>query len=176
ESCTDCRAELAGLRSALALFEQDPAHRAEPPISAGALAARVKASLDEPAPARVGVGGWGWALGAALASLILVALGVVLLLRPGAPSGGVVAERAPTEAPGVASDELLRRMERQMSREQAVRYLSDAQDVLVTLAATPQKCRRGQGRIDVGEEARRSRELLERRALLLDLTGDEVAS
>ena len=63
-----------------------------------------------------------------------------------------------------------------MSRQQAARYLSDAQDVLVTVAGPPERCHRAHERVDVAQEARRSRELLARRTLLLDLEEPEVAS
>jgi hypothetical protein len=72
------------------------------------------------------------------------------------------------------SEDAFSRLERTVAREQAVRYLNDAQDVLVTVAAAPRACRRTSERVDVGEEARRSRELLSRRALLMDTSGDAV--
>src|SRR5262249_41583587 len=72
-------------------------------------------------------------------------------------------------------DEMLRRMESQVVREQTARYLNEAQDVLVTMAARSQDCDKGPGRVDVGVEARRSRELLARRALLVELDRAEVA-
>ena len=75
-----------------------------------------------------------------------------------------------------APDEIVARMERRLSRDQAARYLDEAQDVLVTVAGHPADCEREHGRVDVGEEAQRSRELLARRALMVELGGDEVAS
>jgi hypothetical protein len=61
-----------------------------------------------------------------------------------------------------------------VARQQAVRYLNEAQDVLVTVAAAPRACRRASQRVDVGEEARRSRELLSQRALLVEVGEDAV--
>ena len=61
--------------------------------------------------------------------------------------------------------------------EQAVRYLSEAQDVLVTRRRHAARLPRDEQRVDLGEEARRSRELLARRALLVDWSdGAELAS
>jgi hypothetical protein len=73
-------------------------------------------------------------------------------------------------------DEVMARMERRLARDSAARYLDEAQDLLVTVSAHPADCEKEHGRIDVGEEARRSRELLEKRALLVGLGGEEVAS
>jgi hypothetical protein len=56
--------------------------------------------------------------------------------------------------------------ERVVAREQAARYLGEASDVLVTVAARPRRCRKGHDHVDIGEEAQRSRELLARRSLL----------
>jgi putative zinc finger protein len=176
EGCVSCREELAGIRAALAVLDDDPVRKTAPPITAGALLARVEARLAEPGPA-----GFGLRPVPALLSAAALALAVGVWLRlphgPTTATGPGTPERTTAEsrAASSGSEELLRRMDRQLSREQAVRYLSDAQDVLATLAAAPQRCRRA-GRIDVGEEARRSRELLARRALLVDLQGEEVAS
>jgi hypothetical protein len=63
-----------------------------------------------------------------------------------------------------------------VAREQAARYLSEAQDVLATVAASPRDCDRSERRVDVEAESRRSRELLARRAFLLDADGAAVAS
>jgi hypothetical protein len=73
-------------------------------------------------------------------------------------------------------EELLRRMERSLAREQAARYLTEAQDVLVTVAAGPPPCPKTRETIEVEDEAQRSRDLLARRALLVELGRDEVAS
>ena len=70
----------------------------------------------------------------------------------------------------------LRRLERQLAREHAARYLSEAQDVLVTVAAAPLAATAKRARVDIEDEARRSRELLARRALLVETGREEVAS
>jgi hypothetical protein len=65
-------------------------------------------------------------------------------------------------------DDALGRLERTLERDRAARYLSDAQDVLVTVAATPQRCTRRHGAVEVGAERERSRDLLARRRLFVE--------
>ena len=57
-----------------------------------------------------------------------------------------------------------------MARERTARYLDEAQDVLVTVSGAPRRCDRKTLHVDMGDETRRSRELLARRAQL-DLDG-----
>jgi hypothetical protein len=84
---------------------------------------------------------------------------------------------APVAVEPVAMDDAaLRRVERTVAREQAVRYLSEAQDVLMTVASTPHACPLKDRHVDLSEESRRSRELVARRALLVALDDDSVAS
>jgi hypothetical protein len=169
-TCTRCREEHAELASVLARIGDDPARRAELPVSLPALVTRVQARLDEvrPGPAR---GAWSPWLPATVAALALGVAALALLRL----------ERAQTR-PGAASleaavpDEVLRRMEGQVAREQAARYLTEAQDVLMTVASRPPDCERQERRVDVADEARRSRELLARRALLVETERDEIAS
>jgi hypothetical protein len=71
-------------------------------------------------------------------------------------------------------DEALRRLERVMAREQAVRYLIEAEDVLLNLKADPPPCPDRHSHVELRAEAERSRELLARRALLLDLEADAL--
>ncbi len=59
--------------------------------------------------------------------------------------------------------------------QQTARYLDDAQDLLLTVAA-PHPCPREAKRVDVEQEAQRSRDLLARRALLVGTNGEDVAS
>ena len=86
--------------------------------------------------------------------------------RP-APSPAVAEAAEPEIA---VSDEALERMERTMARERTARYLDEAQDVLVTVSGAPRRCDRKTQHVDMGDETRRSRELLARRAQL-DLDG-----
>jgi hypothetical protein len=164
-TCAGCARELEEIREVLARLDQDPARSAEMPIPPGALAARVRARLDETPTSRPWTLGWRWVLAPGVAAA--AALAVLAFLR-----GPLVPHRPATVV--TVSEDALSRLERTVARQQAVRYLNDAQDVLVTVAAAPRACRRTSKRVDVGEEARRSRELLSRRALLMDVSGDAV--
>ena len=175
DGCAACRADLARTSEALALLARDPARTAEVPVPVAHLVRRVNARLDAP-PARAGFR-WTHATAAAglAAAVLLVATVPGLLERPSPASSPAVASSEAAADAGVP-DEVVARMERRLSRDQAARYLDEAQDVLVTVAGHPADCERDHDRVDVGEEARRSRELLARRALMVELGGDEVAS
>ena len=171
EGCAPCAAELGRLRRAVELAALDPVRTAEPPIGGTALFARVRARLDAaaaPAPRRPWRAAWLVPAGALAAGLA-----ALLLYRPSpppAPSPAVVAE------PQVAvPDDMLGRMERSVNRKQTARYLDEAQDLLLTVAA-PRPCARQSERVDVEQEAQRSRDLLARRALLVGTNGEDVAS
>lgn len=171
--CAACRADLARTEEALAELARDPVRTAEVPVPLEHLVRRVQARLDAPPPAPA----FRWSLAAAGLAAAALALAVVprLLERPGEPavSPAAVAEDVAEDG---APDDVVARMERRLSRDQAARYLDEAQDVLVTVAGHPADCERDHGRVDVGEEAQRSRDLLARRALMVELGGDEVAS
>ncbi len=161
--CPGCSAVLEEARSVLTLLAHDPVRSAEPPLAVAALARRVEARLGAPVTAAGPRPAWPVWVAAAAAGLALLAV----VPRP---------RSAPEASPAPAGEEaLLRHMERQLSREQAARYLTEAQDVLVTMAA-PERCRRSRERVDVAEEAQRSRELLQRRALLVGAQRPEMAS
>ncbi|MBI3932114.1 MAG: zf-HC2 domain-containing protein [Acidobacteria bacterium] len=161
-SCPRCGKELEGIRALLALVASDPVRTTAPPVSLAALARRVEARLDAGAEAALGMGLSAPRLAAA-AAVVLLALLAVLRGPTGRPS---------SEAPAVAEtdvavpEEMLRRLETRAARNQAVRYLAEAHDVLLTVAAAPQKCHRESDRVDVAEETQRSRALLTRRALV----------
>ena len=166
-SCDACRADHELSARALEVLGRDPARSAEMPLSVESLRTRVLARLDEapaPRPFR-----WGFA-GAGLAAAAL-AVAIVPSLLERSREGG-----QPPAIQKMIPDEMMARMERRLARDSAARYLDEAQDLLVTVSAHPADCEKDHGRIDVGEEARRSRELLERRALMVELGGDEVAS
>ena len=170
EGCAACRADLAAARDVIGLAERDPLRAEVPKVPLGALVARVQARIRE--EERVAAPPRAWAK-----AMLPLAVAAVLV-------GAFLAVRFPT-APGyhpaavlpqaTVSEEALRRLENSVARENAVRYLSDAQDVLVTVAATPMRCERKRAHVDMGEEARRSRELLARRALLVEADREEMA-
>ena len=170
EGCAACRAELAAAGEVIALAQADPLREAVPAIPLGALVARVKARVAEEernaAPRRA------WpkaALPLAAAAVVAVLVGLWI---PGHPPHVAPPSARPQ---ATVSEESLRRLENSVARENAVRYLSEAQDVLVTVAAAPLRCDRKRAHVDVGDEARRSRELLARRALLVEADREEMA-
>jgi hypothetical protein len=159
------------------LLARDPARDAEPPLALSALRARVLARIEEASGerrARWPRRALGLSLGAAAAALLAVALWWPR--APLAPPSDVAASPAATAGRDEAADEeFVRHLERVVAREQAARYLGEAGDVLVTVAAHPRRCRKGHDHVDVGAEAERSRELLARRSLL-DVDEAAVAS
>jgi hypothetical protein len=167
--CAACRAELAAAREVVALAERDPVRVAEPAIPLGALVTRVQARIREGERAPDSPRSWA----KAMLPLSVAALLVSVLLAVRFPA--FVPKRTPTSPQATVSEESLRRLENSVARENAVRYLSEAQDVLVTVAATPLRCDRKRAHVDVGDEARRSRELLARRALLVEADREEMA-
>lgn len=172
EACARCARERAEGEAALDLVRQDPRRGAEPPLPLGALVARVQARLDErPLPRSA----WPPILaGAATLAAIVVAVAAVRsTIRPGPPTGSPAVASAVASPGGgeplAVPPDALRRIEQTLERERAARYLSDAQDVLVTVAAAPQRCARRHGAVEVGQEAERSRELLARRRLFVEV-------
>jgi hypothetical protein len=138
---------------------------------------RVRARLDEevaprrPRPVLAAAG----LAAVAIGGVLVLALVPRLFVSSGA-GGGIATTRSAGLAPaadtgtGVPADALAR-IENTLERERAARYLSDAQDVLVTVAASPQRCARRHGAVEVGEEAERSRDLLARRRLYVESDG-----
>jgi hypothetical protein len=174
-SCEACSQELLALEGTLRALAADPARRAEPPLPLEFMRARVLARLAEAEPRRSAsillLRPIGWSLAAAAAvALAVVAVRVEKPSLPPAASGTPVAESISV------SEEALSLLERNLQRAQTARYLSEAQDVLVTVASAPARCDRETQKLDVADESRRSRELLRKRALLIDLLGEDVAS
>jgi len=178
--CPRCAAELAALSDTRRLLDAEPP--AEMPLPFAELEARVLARLAAGVPAPVAAPARRWApLLAPLAAAAAVALAVWGVR----PSHQPVASPAPASTPALmaeaeparpAEQEMLQRMERLLAREQAARYLNEAQDVLVTVTSGPPPCPKGMRRVEVEEQARqRSRALLARRASLA-LGHEEVAS
>ena len=174
-SCAACAADLAALRSTLAVAAADEACAAEPPVAVEWLRARVHARLDEAgAAARPRAGRAIWAAGlAGAAAAVAVAILARPVTAPPAPSPAVA--QAVAEPEIAVSDEALDRMERTMARERTARYLDEAQDVLVTVSGKPRNCDRKTQHVDLADEARRSRELLAQRSRL-DLDGSAALS
>jgi hypothetical protein len=89
-------------------------------------------------------------------------------------ASAAVSRPAAGEVAAAVPEDVLRRLENQLAREGAARYLADAEAVLVGVASAPVVCQRRPHRLDLGQEAQRSREILARRAAL-DLDAPAVA-
>jgi hypothetical protein len=169
ERCGRCQAELDETRAFLDLLGEDPLHeavrRAEVPVPLPLLLERIHQSIDRALAGPKAASRRPWGVGmAALATALAAAIAIPLLLEH-------TQMRDPEQAaltPEVSA-EALTRLERNVAREQTARYLNEAQDVLATVASSPRDCERAERRVDVEAESRRSRELLARRALLLDI-------
>ena len=164
ELCADCRREHEEVRELVAGMAQDPARSAEPAVAVQFLVTRVEARLD--ALVRSRPWRWGWLAAGVAIGLVSASL-AMRLIGPGVAG--------PPPAAAIAMDDAaLRRLERVMAREQAVRYLAEAEDVLVNLKAQPRPCSRERAHVELEEEVLRSRELVARRALLVDLDEDAL--
>lgn len=168
DACDACRREHEDSRAMLEVLAADLARDAPLPVPVEFLVARVKARVDgavQSQPFRLPTLAYG--LGVAALLFVLVP---ALVKRP-EPSA-----RPAASAPVAMDAEALRRLERTVAREQAVAYLNDAQDVLMTVAATPRACSLRDRHVDLSEESRKSRELVARSALLVALDDASVAS
>jgi hypothetical protein len=140
------------------------------------LLARIDRRLDAPRPRPEPAAPRLWAPAGAAAALMAAAV-LALAIRPGttpeaSPAATPEALATPLE-PFLPAPEMAR-LERNVAREQAARYLAEAQDVLVNVAANPRDCERpGTERVDLAVESARSRELLRKRALVAE--ADEAA-
>ena len=177
DSCARCGREYSELRAVVGAMGADSIRSVEPEVPVSVLVDRVERQLDRPPiPAPAPAVGWRLALPAAAAAVLaLVLLGPELgsRLRPEPPVPSVAATARPAE---VVPADVLDRLERNMAREHAAHYLSEAQDVLLSVAATEADCDRTDGRIDVGEAPDRSRDLLARRTLMVEGRPEAVAS
>jgi len=169
EACTRCRRDWASLKGLMELLSTDSRLSQDLPISLSALVGRVRSQIDA-LPATFP----GQSVNGALRRFVLpltaaAAVGAlaVFVIRLQAPS---------TQTPARISEETLERLEGSLARERAARYLIEAQDVLVTVASAQQHCDRRTHRLDVAEEARRSRALLAKRAILVEMDDARVAS
>jgi hypothetical protein len=167
-ACARCGEELAELRQLVAALESDEPRAAEPGVPVAVVVHRVRREVEAALVPKGRPRVWLVALPAAAALLAAVLLvpELVSRRRPAAPA-------ATPET--VGTSEALDRLERHLAREHAARYLAEAGDVLVAVAATAHDCERGADRLDVGEAPERSRELLARRAIV-DADRQAIAS
>jgi hypothetical protein len=168
EQCGPCRAELEEFQSLLAQCADERSRTAQPGLPLSAFVTRVEARLNEPAAST-----WLWT-GSRMTLATALGLAVIALT-----SWQFWQSRATREGSATTEllvpDDALRHIGRSLAREQTARYLSDAQDVLVTVASTLPHCQRRDGHIAVATEAQRSRDLLARRAVLVDLEAEHLA-
>jgi hypothetical protein len=159
-------------------IEADPLRAAEPDVPAAVFAAQVERAVERalvtPAARRPR-----WFLvalpaAAAVVAVSVLAPAVVSRLQPTPTPTLAPIPRPAADAPG--TEEALARIERTLAREHAARYLADASDVLVAVAARADDCDRVEDRLDMGEAPERSRALLEKRRLVVDVDGEAVAS
>jgi hypothetical protein len=175
EACGRCRAEHDALREIVLAMEADPLRAAEPGVPLAVLVARVEREVERALVPEGRPRLWLVALPAAAAILAAVVL-VPRLLSPLRPAPEAArAAIPPAEAGTLVTEDALARIERNLAREHAVRYLNEAGEVLVTVAATGTDCDRALESLDVGRAPERSRELLERRALAVGAGAGEEA-
>ena len=144
QTCARCRAEHDALRAVVLAMEADPLREAEPGVPlaflVGARRARGRASARS---RRGGRGGGSWPCPRRPRSWPPSAL-VPRFVAPLAT--GARRRRAaaipPAEASPLVTEDALARIERNLAREHAVRYLNEAGEVLVTVAATGADCDR----------------------------------
>jgi hypothetical protein len=178
EACARCRADYEEMRTVVSAMQADPLRRAEADVPVSVLLARVERDLDSGSASAPGGGGRPRWLQIALpvaAALGLAVLIPVLAGRQRPPREPARAAIPPSEASPLLTQDALDRIERNLAREQAARYLSEAGEVLVAVAATRADCDEPDGRLDVGAAPERSRELLERRRLLIESGAEAVA-
>jgi hypothetical protein len=176
EACERCRVEHEALGAVVAAMERDPLREAEPPVPLAFLVGRVEREVEQAlAPARR-PRWWLVALPAAAAVLAAAVLVPPLVARLRPAPEAARAEIPPAGASPLLTEDALSRIERNLAREHAARYLSEAGEVLVSVAATGVDCDPATQRLDVGRAPERSRELLERRALVVRGGGEAVAS
>lgn len=171
ETCADCRREHAESAALFETLASDPARDAELPVPIEFLVTRVRARVEgavRTKPFRIATLAYGLAVAAAL---FVLAPRLVVPVTPRSTA------TATSGASPVAMDaDALRRLERTVAREQAVAYLNDAQDVLMTVAAAPRACALRDRHVDLSEESKKSRELVARSALLVTPDDESVAS
>lgn len=175
--CPRCRLEHDALREVVRELESDPLRGSEPELALGVLVDRVEHELQRTLATPRSRPRW-WLVALPVAAATLASTVVVpTLVDHLRPAAGPVRAAIPTlePAPPAVPEDALARIERNLAREHAARYLSEASELLVSVSATGLDCDRHDGRLDVGEAPERSRELLERRRLMLS-GGEAVAS
>ena len=178
ERCARCRAEHDEIAALVRALETDPLREAEPELGLPVLVERVGRAVERTLAAPRRTARWRLVAVPVAAATLAAALVVPRLVEHFRPAAAPVrAAIPPPVAPAPAlAEETLARLDRAVAREHAARYLSEASELLVSVSATGIDCDRRDDRLDVGEAPERSRELLERRQLVLESGGEAVAS
>lgn len=182
-SCASCQSDFEGLERATKALREDAGLDRHLPISSDALRTRVLSRIH--AEARPLPASPGWGLASGLAAAGLVGLGVVtgvFVARHGvAPVPAVVADVERQEdradmAVHANNAAFYERLEKTQLRADAVRYLSEAQDILVQMRAAADCPDSPQDSVDVARESQTSRTLLRRRAALVSGSGETLVA
>jgi hypothetical protein len=173
--CRGCREEYEELRAVVAAMDADPLREAGPDVPVSVLVARVEREVERSLVPGGRPRWWLVALPAAAAALAAALVVPALVGRARPPAAPARAAIPPSGAGTLVTQDALDRIERNLAREQAARYLSQAGEVLVAVAATGTDCDEVDGRLDVGAAPERSRELLEKRRLLVQAGAEAIA-
>jgi hypothetical protein len=169
-TCERCAAAFAAAERAQDALAADPVRLAEPSVPLATAVAVVRGKLKAASARRPALR----PLAASLAFAAVAALALVVLLPARPPRPEVTVSQSLEDA--ADSSAAFNRAERTVAREQAARYLTEAQDVLTQVASEPVICSLQARTVNVGDEAARSRRLLERRALFVDTAAEHVAA
>lgn len=179
--CAACQMELAQLLSLASHLVADAALDRPLPISSEALRTRVLARIRTTSPHQASR--QNWSLTPIMGALGLVAMGLaagLLATRVSAPQREALSVPTSLEGPGETSLNdiaFYERLEKTHVRANAVRYLAEAQDILIQVTAAADCPDSPRDSVDVRREAQTSRSLLKRRAALVsDSEGTLVAA
>jgi hypothetical protein len=171
EACMRCRAEVAKIgqiREWLAdpgLFAPDTNYAWQ--LLPRTVAARAKSTARVKWWLPANLGSLGWTL--SMAATILLAFGAVWLVNHSAPVPQIVAT-----APAPGNEAFLGKIQTAYAREATARYLSECQDLLLTIMRAGKNC--DNENYDVSLEVARARELLQSKQLLeSELSSPNVA-
>lgn len=180
-ACPSCQSEFESLRRTTEALREDAGLDRPLPISSEALRTRVLARIHAEARPLPASPGWGFASGLAAAGLVGIGVltGVFVARDEVTPGRPVVAEVAPQEdradiAVSANNAAFYERLEKTQLRADAVRYLSEAQDILVQMRAAADCPDSPQDSVDVAHESQTSRTLLRRRAALVSGSGETL--
>jgi|CXWL01.1.fsa_nt_gi hypothetical protein len=182
-ACPSCQTDFEGLTRTTDALSADGALDRPLPISSEALRTRVLARIHAEARPALAAPGWGFASGLAAAGLVGLGVltGVFVARNVGTHAPVVVADVAPQEDRGdiavnANNAAFYERLEKTQLRADAVRYLAEAQDILVTMRAAADCPDSPQDSVDVAHESKNSRTLLRRRAALVSGSGETLVA